>query len=251
MNAMDTIDLNADVGEGFDDEALIPLVSSVNVACGAHAGDDSTMRRTVELARSLGVVIGAHPGWDDRASFGRRTLSMPLPAVRALVRAQIERLAHHVARAGGRLVHVKPHGALYNQASADDGLAAAIADAVRDVDPRLALVGRSGGALIRAGGAAGLRVVSEVFADRQLEDDGSLTPRTIDGACIDDAPTAGRRVLRMIETGTIESRTAAVVRVRADTVCVHGDRPGAAEFARHLRTMLEAAGLRIAATEPA
>lgn len=246
---MKSIDLNADVGEGYDDAPLLPLVSSVNVACGAHAGDDATMRRTIELALPLGIAIGAHPGWDDPEHFGRRELAMPLLEVRSSVRAQIERLATHVARAGGALHHVKPHGALYNQAAVDARLARAIVDAVRDVDARLVLVGRSGSALLTVGATAGLRVVSEVFADRQLEDDGSLTPRSLPGACIDDPRVAASRVLRMVETGTVASRSGAIVSVRADSVCLHGDRPDAAAFARHVRAALETGGLRIAIAE--
>ncbi|MCC7170498.1 MAG: LamB/YcsF family protein [Planctomycetes bacterium] len=248
---MKSIDLNADVGEGFDDAPLLPFVSSVNIACGAHAGDDATMRRTIDLALPHRIAIGAHPGWDDPEQFGRRELAMPLLELRSSVRAQIERLAAHVARAGGALHHVKPHGALYNQASIDARLARAIVDGVRDVDARLVLVGRSGSALLTVGATAGLRVASEVFADRQLEDDGTLTPRSIPGACIDDPHFAAARVLRMVETGTVASRTGAIVSVRADSVCLHGDRPDAAAFARHVKAALEAGGLRIAIAEGA
>lgn len=248
---MTTVDLNADVGEGFDDAALLPLVSSANVACGAHAGDDATMERTVGLAMALGLSIGAHPSWPDRDHFGRRELAMPLLEVRSMVRSQIERLAAHVARAGGTLRHVKPHGALYNQTAADARLARAVVDAIRDVDRGLAVVGRSGGALLDVGRAAGLRVVSEVFADRRLEDDGSLTARSIQGACIDDPDEASRRVVGMLTTGSVQSRSGALVRVQPDTVCVHGDRPEAAGFARRLRAALESAGVRIRAPESA
>ncbi len=246
---MTSIDLNADVGEGYDDAALLPCVSSANIACGAHAGDDVTMERTIQIAMAQDIAIGAHPGWPDPEHFGRRTLAMPLLEVRAMVRAQIERLAGHVANAGGRLRHVKPHGALYNQAAADARLARAIVDGVRDVDEGLVLVGRSGGALLTVGVAAGMRVLSEVFADRRVLADGSLAPRSMEGSCIDDADAAVRQVLGMLRDGVVDALTGERIEVRADTVCIHGDRADAAAFARALRAALDAAGVRIAAPE--
>jgi UPF0271 protein len=225
-----TIDLNCDLGEGCGHDAeLMALVTSANIACGAHAGDAATMRATMELARQHGVAIGAHPGYADRENFGRREIAMPTAEVQALVREQIEAL-----RVFGKVTHVKPHGALYNLAARDSAVAGAMAQAVRAVDPELVLFALRGSALVRAGRAAGLCVAEEVFADRTYRPDGSLTPRSETGAVITDEEDCIAQALRLARAG-------------ADTICLHGDGAHAVAFARRLRRELSAAGLVIRA----
>jgi len=260
------IDLNGDVGElvgpaSARDAGLLESLSSANVACGVHAGDPESMRRTAARAIELGAAVGAHPGLPDREGFGRRRLPLEPERARDLVVEQVEILAGVVGRLGGRLAHVKPHGALYVMAAADQRLADAVASAVRSVDPGLVLFGLSGSALVLAGRRAGLRTASEVFADRGYRPDGSLVPRGEPGAILDDADLALARAVRMVEEGRVASRAAESsggetsgvgdagnidVVVVAETLCVHGDEPGAAAFARRLRAGLEAAGIRIA-----
>ncbi len=224
------IDLNCDLGEGGGHDAeLMALVSSANIACGAHAGDAATMRATVELARQHGVAIGAHPGYADRENFGRREIAMPAAEVQTLVCEQIEAL-----RALGNVTHVKPHGALYNLAARDSAVAGAVVQAVKAIDPELMLFALRGSALVRAGRAAGLRVAEEVFADRTYRPDGSLTPRTEPGAVITDEEECIVQALRLAQAG-------------ADTICLHGDGAHAVAFARRLRRELSAAGMVIRA----
>jgi UPF0271 protein len=234
---MKRIDLNADVGEGCGaDEALFELVSSANVACGWHAGDETTMRETVRQALAAGVAIGAHPSFPDRENFGRMPMTRSPEDVRADVTAQVRVLASIVEAAGGRLRHVKPHGALYNQAAKDEALARAIAAAVRDFDPALALVGLAGSASIRAAREAGLRAVEEGFADRAYTAAGELVARGSPGALIDDEARAVRQVHELIGRGV-------------ETICLHGDAPQALAFARRIRASLEAAGLAVKPVE--
>ncbi len=242
------IDLNCDLGEGAAHDAeLMPLITSANIACGGHAGDADTMRAAVDLALRHGVAIGAHPGLEDRGCFGRRELPLTPAEAHALVRRQIEALAQIARSRGGCLVHVKPHGALYNMAARDAALAGAVAGAVRELDPRLALVGLAGGELLAAGRARGLRVASEVFADRTYRPDGSLTPRSQPDAVIADADAAVAQVLGMLREGSVRAADGTPVPIAADTVCVHGDAPCAVEFARRLRTELAAAGFGLRA----
>jgi len=247
------VDINGDVGELVGPEAagdaeLLRSLSSANVACGGHAGDAESMRRTAARAFDLGVAVGAHPGLPDRAGFGRRRLPLTPVQARDLVVAQVESLADVVGRLGGRLAHVKPHGALYSMAAADPQLADAVAGAVLAVDPGLVLFGLSGSELVRAGRRAGLRTASEVFADRGYLPGGTLVPRGEPGAMVVDADLAVARAVRMVDEGRVASVDGAVaVAVVAETLCVHGDEPGAAAFARRLRAGLEAAGIRIAA----
>ncbi len=206
------IDLNCDLGEGAGHDAeLMPLITSANIACGGHAGDGPTMRTAVELALQHGVAIGAHPGLNDREHFGRREAPIAPTEARALVLAQIRALQLIMQPCGGRLVHVKPHGALYNMAGRDAALARAVAEAVREVDPRLVLFGLAGSQLLPAGCACGLRVASEVFADRTYQPDGSLTNKTLfcklgsDGMTIDDEGNlylTGRGVTIFDKNGT-------------------------------------------------
>jgi UPF0271 protein len=232
---MTRIDLNADLGEGCGSDAgLLELVTSANVACGWHAGGDATMRETVRLALESGVAIGAHPSYPDRENFGRKAMSRAPEDVYADVAAQIRALASIVEAQGGRMRHVKPHGALYNQAARDDALASAIARAVRDFDPALALVGLAGSASIRAAREAGLRAVEEGFADRAYTDAGELVARGTPGAMIDDEERSVRQVYDLIERGI-------------ETICLHGDAPEALAFARRIRASLEAKNIAILA----
>ncbi len=245
------IDLNCDMGEGFgawgmgQDEALLELVTSANIACGYHAGDPATMARTVKAAVARGVALGAHPSLPDLQGFGRRAMAITAEEAYGLVLYQIGALHAFAKAAGGRLQHVKPHGALYNMAARDRALADAIARAVLDFDPSLILVGLSGSELIQAGSALGLACASEVFADRSYEPDGSLTPRSQPGAMIEDEELAVARVLCMVREGKIANRTGADLIIQADTVCIHGDQPKALAFAGKLREALAAAGVEV------
>jgi UPF0271 protein len=247
-----TIDLNCDMGESFgawtmgQDAGVLEHVSSANIACGFHAGDPLTMRRTVDAAVARGVAVGAHPSLPDLAGFGRREMRVSVDETYALTLYQIGALAAMAHAAGTRLRHVKPHGALYNMAAKDRALADAIAAAVRDFDSDLILVGLANSELPRAGEQAGLAVAHEAFADRRYESDGSLMARGKAGAVIDDVDVAVAQAISIATRGEAES-PAGVLHIRADTICVHGDRPDAAMFARQLRDGLEAAGVVIAA----
>ena len=246
------IDLNADVGESFGpwpmgaDAELIPLVSSVNVACGAHAGDPATILRTVELAAGLGVAIGAHPGYPDLAGFGRRDLDMTAADLRASLIVQLGAVEAAARVAGTAIRHVKPHGALYNRAARDPELAATIAEAVRDVDAGLVLVGLAGSASIAAAREAGLAVAAEAFADRRYEPDGSLRSRRLPGAVLEPADAAAQAVA-IARDGAVTASDGSRLAVRADTICIHGDSPDAVGIARAVVAALAAAGIRVAA----
>jgi len=242
-----TIDFNCDLGEGCgDDAAILPWISSASLACGFHAGDPVTMLTVLRACRTQNVAIGAHPAHADREGFGRREQAIDPEQAYALTLYQIGALAALAAAQGLRLRHVKPHGALYNQAARDPQLAAAIAAAVRDFDPSLWLYGLSGSALTRAGEAAGLRVAHEVFAERRYEVDGSLTPRNHPDAVIHDLDAALRQVRELLQ-GHVTARSGERVTLRADTLCLHGDRPDAPAFAAALHHELSAQGVRIAA----
>lgn len=239
---MTTIDLNCDMGEGVgDDIAMLDYVTSANIACGYHAGDPETMQRVAAAALSKGVAVGAHPGLPDRENFGRLERPIAPAEAYAMVLDQVGALAAFARAAGGRLNHVKPHGALYNMAARDRALADAIVRAVCDCDPALILFGLAGSEMIKAAEALGLRNASEVFADRRYQDDGSLTPRGRPGAVIEDAAQSLAQVRQML-TGKVRTLNGAEVPVRADTLCLHGDQPGALEFARQIRTALLADG---------
>ncbi len=248
-----TIDLNCDMGESFGtwqlghDDALLDLVTSANIACGFHAGDPATMERTVKAALAKGVAIGAHPSLPDLQGFGRRAMAISPSEAYGLVLYQVGALSAFVHASGGRLHHVKPHGALYNMAAQDAPLAEAIARAVRDFDADLILMGLSGSELLKAGENLGLGCASEVFADRGYETDGSLTPRNLPGAMIDDEDMAIARVVRMIREGLVQTRTGQNVRLKADTVCIHGDQPKAFAFAQRLREVLSKEGIAVKA----
>jgi len=239
------IDLNADVGEGYDDAGLIPLVTSANVACGAHAGDAATMRATVRLAVAHGVAVGAHPGFPDRANFGRGVTTKDPDAIAALVVEQIERLAEIARREGASVAHVKPHGALYNLSAVDRAVADAVARAVVSVLSGTRLVGLAGSPSLDAARDAGLTPVAEAFADRAYLADGTLAPRTRAGAVIENVDHAATRAVKLVTTGTIDTIDGALLHLTADTLCLHGDTPDAALRARSIRTALSAAGVTI------
>ena len=246
------VDLNADVGESLGpwpmgaDAELIPLVSSVNIACGAHAGDPATILRTVALAASHGVAVGAHPGYPDLIGFGRRDLDMTAPDLRASLIVQIGAILAAARVVGVPVRHVKPHGALSNRAATDPAIATTIAEAIRDVDDSLVLVGLAGSASIEAGRRAGLAVSEEAFADRRYESDGSLRSRQRPGALLDPADAAGQ-ALGIVRDRVVVTGDGSRLPVRAATLCVHGDSPDAAGIARAVIAALGSAGIRIAA----
>lgn len=248
---MQVIDLNCDMGESFGayrlgcDDEMMNCVTSVNIACGYHAGDPGTMRRTVQLALKSGTAIGAHPGLPDLQGFGRREMAISPQEAYDLVLYQIGALQAFVRAEGGRLQHVKPHGALYNMAARDQALAEAIAEAVYRADPELILFGLSGSVLIAAGQRAGLRTASEVFADRTYQEDGSLTPRHRSDALITDTVAAVQQAIRMVSTGKVMTASGQEIQIEAQTICIHGDSPHALEFAVQIREALLSAGIRL------
>lgn len=248
---MTFIDINCDLGEGQGAEPsaidceLMALVSSVNIACGFHAGNPQLMAATVRLALEKHVAIGAHPGYPDRENFGRRELSLPAEQIETLVGEQIKALAEIVRGQNGELVHVKPHGALYNQAARDVVSARAIARAVGTFSPGLILVGLAGSQLISAGQEAGLATASEGFPERAYEPDGSLRQRSLPGALISAAAKAAEQGLRLAREGINANLDGSLRHYRVDTLCIHGDSPGAAEIARVLRDKLHQAGYTI------
>src|SRR6478735_8960328 len=245
---MPRVDLNCDLGEGAGHDAeLMPLISSVNIACGGHAGDEATMLATLRLAQEHGVSVGAHPGFADRANFGRVELPVTSAQVRELVLGQIQVLLAAAAQARVRVRHVKPHGALYNMAARDPVLAEAVATGVYEADPRLVLVGLAGSRLLEAGSTCGLSTLSEVFADRTYRSDGSLTPRREANALITDPARGVTQVLGMVRDGRVIATDGSRVAIKADTVCLHGDGANVVEFARQLRAGLEEAGIEIKA----
>ncbi len=243
MSTAPSIDLNCDLGEGGRHDAeLMALITSANIACGGHAGDEATMRSTVELALRHGVAIGAHPGFADREHFGRRDLPLGPAELGALVAGQIAALA-----ALAPLRHVKPHGALYHRAERDPLAAEAVAQAVRAAGAHLILFGLAGGRLVAAGRALGLRVAGEAFADRAYRTDGSLVPRGEPGAVLADPAQAAAQGLELARFGQARSIDGRKVPVSAQTLCLHGDGPEAAAAARELRRALEAAGVELCA----
>ena len=243
---MVSVDLNCDMGEGMDNDAeLMDYASSVNIACGYHAGDAETMRRTVELAIEKGVAIGAHPGYADKGNFGRTAISLPLEEIERIVTEQVLALREICESLGSQLNHVKPHGALYNQAAKDRDLAQAIANAVKNVDPTLVFYGLSGSVMIDAAAEIGLATVSEVFADRTYQPDGTLTPRSHPNALIGSTDESISQVLRMVRDGTVISTDGRSVPLKAETICIHGDGEHAVEFAKTIRQALANSGLEV------
>src|SRR6266436_8676729 len=243
-----TVDLNADLGEGAGhDEELLTLVTSANIACGFHAGDADTMHECISEARDHGVAVGAHPSLFDRENFGRKEFPVTPDEVFKAVTYQLGVFQAIAEAAGVRPNHVKPHGALYNMAVRDEKLADAIARAIASVDPKLILFAPDKSELARAGEAHGLQIAREIFADRNYLNDGWLVPRTRPDALLHDPKEAAPRVLRMLREGKVRSVEGRDVDVRGETICLHGDTPGAVEFARKLRSQLEHEGVKISA----
>lgn len=250
---MARIDLNCDMGESFGawqmgkDLEILDYVTSANIACGFHAGDPETIHKTVAAALAKDVAVGAHPGLPDLQGFGRRTMAISPGQAYDIVVYQVGALAGFAKALGGKLSHVKAHGALYNMAAKDFELSRAIARAVCDVDRELILFGLAGSETIRAAHSVGLRAAAEVFADRTYQDDGSLTPRSRPDALIEDVDTAVRQAKRLVIEGQVRSTCGKDVHVRADTLCIHGDQPGALMFVKRIRAELEREGIAIAA----
>lgn len=245
------IDLNVDCGEGLDvvDAELLPLVSSVNIACGGHAGDRATMERTVHGAARLGLAIGAHPGYPDREGFGRRRMDLGPEMLAAEIERQVRDLLEVVEAEGAELVHVKPHGALYNEAGVDPDLAAVVARAVHDVRPDLVLVGLPGSALLDAGREAGLRVAAEAFADRAYEPDGRLRSRSRPGAVHAHPDLVAAQAVSIARDGRVPLEGGGWLAVVAETLCLHSDSPNAVASARAVRHALDLAGIAVAPLE--
>ena len=247
------VDLNCDMGESFGayrigaDDDVFPFITSANVACGFHGGDPTVMRTTLAKARERGVTVGAHPGFPDLIGFGRRNMDVSPSDVYDLVVYQVGALMGFARAAGVELQHVKAHGALYNMAAAKQDLAAAIARAVRDVDRQLILFGLPGSHLISEGESAGLQTASEVFADRNYMNDGSLVSRKRPDAQVHDADEAVQRAIRMVREQKVLSVDGHEVPLKTDTICLHGDGPHAAEFATRLRAAFDQAGIDVRA----
>ncbi|QIJ61534.1 5-oxoprolinase subunit PxpA [Streptomyces sp. JB150] len=250
---MTAIDLNADLGEGFgrwrltDDEQLLTVVTSANVACGFHAGDAVTMRRVCELAVARGVTIGAQVSYRDLAGFGRRAMDVPPAELAAEVAYQIGALEVFARAAGSRVAYVKPHGALYNRVVRDERQAAAVVEGVLLAGGSLPVLGLPGSQLLELAGKAGLPAVPEAFADRAYTEEGTLVPRGQDGAVVTDPEAVEERSVGIARSGTVTSLAGTPVGVRARSLCLHGDTPGAVELARRVRRRLEAAGVRVEA----
>jgi UPF0271 protein len=246
------LDLNADLGEHDGPPpaaalALLHLVTSASIACGAHAGDDRSMRLVTAEAAALGVQIGAHPSYPDREGFGRRAMQLTAADVTEAVARQVHALCSHAAASGAIVRHVKPHGALYNRAAHDRLLADAVVAGITQVDASLALYAPPGSELASAGSAAQLRVVAEGFLDRAYEDDGSLTPRDVAGAVLHAPELACARAVEWVNHGRVRTRTGRFLRRPLETLCVHGDTPDALAIATRVRAALTAAGVRIVA----
>lgn len=245
------VDLNSDLGESFGnytigmDEEILKYVTSANVACGWHAGDAMVMEKTVALAGEFGTAVGAHPGFPDLMGFGRRNMAVTPAEAKAYVKYQLGALMAFTKSHGMAIQHVKPHGALYNMAAVDEGLARAMCEAVYEVDPEIIFMGLAGSKMITAAEAVGLRAASEVFADRAYNDDGTLVSRKLPGAVIKDKDLAIQRVVRMVKEGKVTSINGNDIAIKADSVCVHGDNPKALEFVRNIRETLAAEGVEV------
>jgi len=248
---MSKIDLNCDMGESFgawkmgNDFALMNFVSSVNIACGFHAGDATVIRKTVEKAVEKNLAVGAHPSFPDLQGFGRREMKMSEAEIFDIVLYQVSAVKGICEAFGTKLRHVKPHGALYNQAAKDEKIAEAIAEAVKAIDKNLIFYGLSGSFLISEAEKIGLKTASEVFADRTYQPDGSLTPRSLENALIENAETSLNQVLQMINSQTVTATNGEIVPLKAETVCIHGDGKNALEFAEIINRKLTEAGISI------
>ncbi|MGM0939614.1 MAG: LamB/YcsF family protein [Bacillota bacterium] len=247
-----TIDVNCDMGESFGaytvgvDKEIITFISSANIACGMHAGDPFVMNKTVRLAKQFDIAIGAHPSFPDLAGFGRRMMEFSSKEIYQIVIYQLGSLSAFCKIHEVKLNHVKPHGALYNLAARDRLIASTIAQAVYQFDPNLVLIGLANSELIKAGKEVGLRVASEVFADRTYQSDGSLTPRTETNAIIENVDEAIQQVKRIVLENNVEATDGSLIKIDADTVCIHGDGSYALTFAKALHQMLKNIGVSIA-----
>ncbi len=250
---MPTIDLNSDLGESFgqwsmgDDAAMLDIVTSANVACGFHAGDPAGILRTLKAAAAKGVTIGAHVAYPDLVGFGRRNMDIASDELSADVVYQIGALQALATAAGTRVRYVKPHGALYNTIAHDSRQALAVIEAIRAVDARLVLVALAGSPLIELARREGLTCIAEAFADRAYTPQGTLVSRREPGAVLHDAEQVARRMLRLVQSGEVEAIDGSITRVEADSICVHGDSPGAIQMAREVRQLLEQSGVSLQA----
>ena len=243
---MPTIDINCDMGEGVgNDDAIMPFISSANIACGFHAGDEDTMRKTVESAIKNNVAIGAHPSFFDKKNFGRTEMNLAGDEIYDLVLLQLRTIDKIIKEKDAKLHHVKPHGALYNMSAKNSHIAQAIAQAVKDFDENLILFGLSGSVSISVAEEMSLKTASEVFADRTYKDDGSLTPRSEAGALVADEEELMQQVLQMIQEKTVTTVSGKRIPIVADTVCIHGDGKHAVQFAATINEQLRANGIKI------
>jgi len=247
------VDLNSDLGESFGsykigmDEEVIKYVTSVNIACGWHAGDPMVMEKTVSMAKKYRVGIGAHPGFLDLMGFGRRNIAVTPEEVNGYIKYQLGALMAFTKAIREKVQHVKPHGAMYNMSAKDPSLAMAIARAIIDVDQDIILMGFANSELVKAGQSVGLRVANEVFADRAYNADGTLVARSQKGAIIHDTGTAISRVVRMVKEGRVTAITGEDIEINAQSICVHGDNPEAVDFVKKIRTKLDKEGIEVTA----
>jgi UPF0271 protein len=234
-----TIDLNCDMGEGMPhDGAIMPYISSANIACGYHAGDETTIRKTIDLCLRYNVAVGAHPGFDDKPNFGRVPVRLSEGELYQLVRKQLEIIQNICEEKGAELHHVKPHGALYNMAATDRSLSRVLTRAVYDFSPNLIYYGLSGSVMISEAQAVGLKTANEVFADRTYMPDGTLTPRTHPQALIVKVEDVVRQVVQLVTENQVTTCTGETISMKADTVCIHGDGPHAVEFLQAIHKRL-------------
>ncbi len=242
----DHIDINCDMGEGVgNEEALMPFISSANIACGYHAGDANSILHTLELCKQYKVAPGAHPSFLDRANFGRREMELPVTELYELIIQQLLIMQEMADMADVSLRHVKPHGALYNMSARDQLIAQVIAKAVKNFNSQLILVGLSGSCSIEQAIEIGLDTISEVYADRTYQDDGTLTPRVTEGAMITDPAKAAAQVLEMVQEGTVTTVSGSKIPIIAESICLHGDGPHVLEFAKTIQQTLKAKGIDI------
>jgi 5-oxoprolinase (ATP-hydrolysing) subunit A len=245
---MKKIDLNCDLGEGLStDEQIIPLISSANIACGFHAGNESTMKQTIEWCLKHGVAIGAHPSWPDKENFGRIEIQMTEQELYDCITEQLHILNNIALSFNTKLHHVKPHGALYNQSAKVKQIAATISKAVKDFDASFILFGLSGSVSINEAEKIGLKTAHEVFADRTYQDNGSLTPRSQPNALIEDEGKAVQQVMQMIQTETVTTVSGKIIPIQADTICLHGDGKHAVEFCKSIYMQLKKQNIEIKA----
>jgi UPF0271 protein len=240
------VDLNCDLGEGCStDEAIMPYISSANIACGYHAGDEETIKKTLALAKQHHVAVGAHPSYPDKENFGRKEMDLPLSEIKSLVIIQINLVKKLADEKGLKLHHVKPHGALYNKAAKVEATAIAIAEAVLEVDPSLILFGLANSESGKAAKKIGLAFYNEVFADRTYTEQGQLTPRTEANAMITTNEKAIQQVMQMVQEETVTARNGKIISIQADTICIHGDGEHAISFVKHINAMLKSSNIKI------